>query len=714
MAMPDLTPEEIVGSGKDDVDVLLERADACYESRDYDKALALYDEAIVKGGRSVVAMNNRGAALDAMGRAEDASLSYMAAVDIDPEYELAWYNLGLSLSSQGRNEESAAALTRALSLKRDRIDTYKWLAYGYVRMGMRTKARDIVDMMTPLVSDPEALLAQAQIYLDAGAAESAARCARTFLEGSGGDLRGLRLLGAALHDMGNYYDAVRAFERVVESTPADADAWNSMGYSYFCAAHIDRALDCFDRAVEILPSHKGAWYNKGYALHGADRLAEAVDCYRKALAIDPNDKVLWNNLGNAQYNLGMFAESIPKFVSALEVDPDYEIAWNNIGNAFERMGMFAEAIPYHDRSLDIRPDFDYAMYAKGVCLAATGRPDEGYDLVVESLDLNPGYDDAWKARSRIAAQLGRLDEALMAIEEALDINPSYDEGWSDRGDLLESMGDLEGARASRERAVACNVENGLVTAAEVDAAHRRALVLEKLGRYEESLEGLKRIAAAGRLSRHGADAAIRLSRVLALSELPDAVMHVIRNTDWPDVRHAAADWLISVGRVDEALQLADGPIEQPSSLRTTLLRAKAAARSGDAEEALRLLRTIPDDDADHEVRAIAGELLEEMGDAAGAAKEYSRALGLRPSDYRSALGLARTLVEARLYKDAAQAATLASGIAPDEPEPFRLMSVAYDAMGDRKRAGSARKSMLRRRPDEQASGDAAADKGKVG
>lgn len=709
-----MTPEAISKGGPGEAEAVLERANASYESKDYVQALALYDEVLAKGLRTATVMNNRGATLDALGMAEDASLSYLSAVDIAPDYELAWHNLGSSLYSQGRMDESAAAFARAHSLNRKRIENLTGLAFAYIRMGRRSKARDAVDMMTPLVSDPEALLGQAQLYLDAGEAESAFKCCRSFLDGREDDLRGWRLLGAASHDAGRYYDAVRAFERVIESSPSDADAWNSMGYSYFCAAHLDRALDCFDRAIEIAPRHKGAWYNKGYALHGANRLSEAVEYYRQAIAIDPGDKVLWNNLGNAQYNLGMFAESIPKFVSALEVDPDYEIAWNNIGNAFERMGMFAEAIPYHDRSLEIRPDFDYAMYAKGVCLAATGRPDEGYDLVVESLDLNPGYDDAWKARSRIAAQLGRLDEALLSIEEALEITPSYDEGWSDRGDILSSIGDHEEARMSYERALECNAGDCMDTAAGVDAAHRRSSVLAKLGRYGQALDLLGTIAAAGRLSRSGAMAAVRLTRILGDLPMPVSVLDSIRASDWTDARTAAAESLLSAGKTDDALSLIADLDTGMSSPATVRVRALALAASGDIDAGLAILGTVPGDGEDAASSAMRGEFLEAKGDIAGAAKAYAVALERTPSDYQSALGLARTLLDGGRSMDAVKAAMLASGISPGEPEPFRIMCTAYEEMGDQKRAARARRSMSMRLGGEPSHAEETRDEETVG
>jgi tetratricopeptide (TPR) repeat protein len=709
-----LTPEPITEGGPDGARAVLERANASYESQDYVRALELYEEAMAMGLRTETLLNNRGAALDALGRAEDASLSYLSAVDISPDYELAWHNLGSSLYSQGRVDESAAAFKKALSLNRGRLENYTGLAFAYIRMGARSRARDTVDMMTPLISDREMLLKQAQLYLDAGSAESAVKCCRSFLAGHDDDLRGWRLLGAALHDEGHYYDAVRAFERIIESSPSDAEAWNSMGYSYFCAAHIERAIDCFNRAIEIAPRHKGAWYNKGYALHGADRLAEAVECYREAIAIDPGDKVLWNNLGNAQYNLGMFAESIPKFVSALEVDPDYEIAWNNIGNAFERMGMFAEAIPYHDRSLDIRPDFDYAMYAKGVCLAATGRPDEGYDLVVESLDLNPGYDDAWKARSRIAAQLGRVDEALLSIEEALEINPSYDEGWSDRGDLLASIGDHDGARLSYERALECNGGGGLVTAAEVDSAHRRSTVLTKLGRYAQALDALTALAAAGRLSRFGALAAVRLARIMALAVLPGPVMDVIAASEWGDVKAETAESLISTGMTEAALSLLDGPVSGSPSPMALRLRAKAAAAAGDVDAGLSIIGKMPDVTADASVLALKGELLEAKGDLASATQAFAIASERDPSDYHSALGRARTLLGLGRNGEALKAAVRASGISPREWEPFELMSIAYGAMGDHKKAENARRSMTLRLGGDPAPAIGGTDKGTVG
>ena len=483
---------EIAHPGSEDrgreVADLFERANAAYDSGEFLTAVMLLDEVLSKGV-DVVALNNKGAALDAMNRRTSAEECYLAAIGASPEYELAWHNLANTLAAQEKHREAAKSYARAGKLNPGRIANTVGLVESYIGMGRMRRARTTVASLDSLAErDPSVRLTQADLYALTGAWDDAVRACERFIATDPADLRGLSRLGGVLHDSGRYADAVSAYEKALAVSPRDPQIRNDYGYACFCAGDINRALAAFDRAIDLDPHYKHAWYNKGYALHSVDRLEEAVDCYRKAVQIDSRDRVLLNNLGNALYNLGRYAESIPMFVRAIGVDPDYEIAWNNIGNALEKMGRYAEAIPFHDRSLEIDPDFDYALYAKGVCKAAVGEPDEGYDLILESLDRNPDYDEAWKARSRVARQLGRMDDALASIERALAVNPNFCEGWMDLGDMLLDTGDGSGADRSYLRALKCI--DGAIERDVSDGASwtRRARILLRLGRHDESLE----------------------------------------------------------------------------------------------------------------------------------------------------------------------------------------------------------------------------------
>lgn len=56
----------------------------------------------------------------------------------------------------------------------------------------------------------------------------------------------------------DFSSAVGLLEKVVETDPDNADAWNQMGFSLRNLQQYDDALAAYDKALAIDPKHKGA------------------------------------------------------------------------------------------------------------------------------------------------------------------------------------------------------------------------------------------------------------------------------------------------------------------------------------------------------------------------------------------------------------------------------------------------------------------------
>jgi tetratricopeptide (TPR) repeat protein len=670
---------------KSKVTELFERASQTYDAGQFELALELFDSAIAEGADSEVVYNNKGAALDAIGRNTEAIECYVEATKINPKYELAWHNLGNSLFVQEMFRDAARSYSRAASLKPERKENWSGLAASLTKTNKMKRARWAIGKLDKLSDeDPSVLLLQADLYVDAGfMTDAIARC-NEYISRREDSVEGYAHLGSAEHESGIYSRAMATFERALEIAPGDKELWNNLGYTCFVAGNLEKALECFDKALVIDPNYKHAWYNKGYAYHGADLLEQAVDCYGKALAIDPQDRVLWNNLGNALYNLGEYAESIPKFVEAIRVDPDYEIAWNNIGNALEKMKLYGEAVPYHDRSLEISPDFDYALYAKGVCKSMIGDLEAGYDLVLESLDLNPYYDEAWKAKASIAVKLGRWDEALIAIEGALTINPEFDQGWADRGELLLRVGDTEASQASFEAALSCFENARTDNAIGVAALVRRGELLARLGRYDEALANLESAALSGKMTAVSIPKVLELRRFLNLWELPKAVRDIADESNDPDVWMSYASFMLDAGDI----QAADLILERMSSAdvqgiqKAHLLRAKAFALQGKLSEALEIVSSARQANPGHQFTLFEGELHESKGDLQVAERIYKHLLSQVPSDSAAATALARVQLKRGESRAAITSADLSIGIDGRDWMPHKIKSDALKSIGE--------------------------------
>lgn len=677
----DVTAEEPVQKSMGDK--FFVRGNAAYDAGDFALALEMFDRAIESGMANEIVYNNRGAALDALGRNADAVTSYYRATSISGSYELAWHNLGNSLYTQEAYKHSAEAYSRASALKPDRRENWSGLAASYAKLGKGKKAKSAIKHLDAFVSEDDiVLLTQADLYMESGLLEEALEKCEQFVKNHPDSALGYAHRGNVEHELGIFARAIDTFEKALTISPNDKEIWNNMGYTHFVAGYLDKAIECFDKALSIDPHYKHAWYNKGYAFHGADVLEEAVKSYMKAIEVDPNDKVLWNNLGNAMYNLGRYAESIPRFIEAIRVDPDYEIAWNNIGNALEKMHLYREAVPFHDRSLEISPDFDYALYAKGVCKAVEGELEEGYDLVLESLDLNPSYDEAWKARAEIAGQLGRWDEALMAIEEALSINPEYDQGWVTRAEILLVVGDYESSQASFEMALRCLDSIRSDTSGGMFAIMRRGEVFQRVGRFDEALANFESVVVSGRLNHSSVVKVLELRRLLNRWELPRAVRQAAESAQDARVKLEYARFLVDSGELTSAervLALVSDALQ--GDYGYLAVRARLATAKGESAGISLEMPGQPMGEAASRGFLAEAEGLEAKRDLEEASRLYGLALDADPSNISAASGLARVRLALGSHRSALFLADHAIGIDRRDWEPHRIKATAYRLIG---------------------------------
>jgi serine/threonine protein kinase len=79
-------------------------------------ALGCFDRAITIEPRNTLVWNNRGAALGRLGRHEEAVICYTKALEISPRDFNAWFNKGNALADLGRGEEAILCFDKALTI----------------------------------------------------------------------------------------------------------------------------------------------------------------------------------------------------------------------------------------------------------------------------------------------------------------------------------------------------------------------------------------------------------------------------------------------------------------------------------------------------------------------------------------------------------------------------------------------------------------------
>ncbi|MEX1233348.1 MAG: tetratricopeptide repeat protein, partial [Planctomycetaceae bacterium] len=227
--------------------------------------------------RSVFAHLNRGIALAAAGKLNDAESEYRLALELNPRYAEVPYNLANVLLQQGRTESAFETFQSALKLEPRHVE-------ANYNVGV--------------------------LLMQRGGFGEAIRHFEISLQASPHRAEILSNLGTALLMAGKPAQAVSHLRRALDLKPDQIETQLSLAQALSASGQNDEALDQYRRTVELHPGSASAHYNFGICLERGQRLPEAVVEYRAALKLSPDEGRIWNNLGVALAKQNQLTEAV--------------------------------------------------------------------------------------------------------------------------------------------------------------------------------------------------------------------------------------------------------------------------------------------------------------------------------------------------------------------------------------------------------------------
>ncbi|MFI3198853.1 MAG: tetratricopeptide repeat protein, partial [Methylococcaceae bacterium] len=158
---------------------------------------------------------------------------FLRLIDIQPNYEDAWFGLGVALGQQGKLDEAVAAYRKQIEIKPDHDSAWNNLGNA---LGQQGKLDEAV----------AAYRKQIEIKPD--------------------DDSAWNNLGNALSEQGKLDEAVAAYRKQIEIKPDDDSAWYNLGIALSEQGKLDEAVAAYRKQIEIKPDHDSAWNNLGNAL----------------------------------------------------------------------------------------------------------------------------------------------------------------------------------------------------------------------------------------------------------------------------------------------------------------------------------------------------------------------------------------------------------------------------------------------------------------
>lgn len=227
----------------------------------------------------------------------------------------AYYGLGRVEMQQGKLEDAAQALEKAIELFPQYGGAQYALAMVYRKLGQPGKASEHFAAyhknVTTYPPEVDPLRAAVQ-QLD--------QTPLSYLQ------RGL-----ALEQAGDLAGAIEAHVKATELDPSFEQPHINLIQLYARTGEYAKAEEQYRIAVRLNPHRSDCYYNYGVLMFGLGKYAEAEEAFRKAIASDPFYAEAHNNLGFLLQQQGRINDALGEFREAVKDQPDYRLARFHIG-----------------------------------------------------------------------------------------------------------------------------------------------------------------------------------------------------------------------------------------------------------------------------------------------------------------------------------------------------------------------------------------------
>ena len=247
--------------------------------------------------------------------------------------------------------------------------------------------------------------------------------------------------GLVLMRLQRFADAVASYDRALTQAPDYAEALQARAAAFCEMTQFRDALASADAALALRPDMADALYLRGVALWRLKRFDTALDSYNLALVAAPGAPAVLNSKGVLLCSMGRYEAALDSFASALAVQPDFVDCLVNRGIALASLNRHQAALDGFDQALALRPDHLDALNNKASVLTALEQFEAALDAYAAVLKRAPSDATALFNRAITFSHLNRHAEALAGFDAVLAAHPGHPYALSGLASAALSLGD---------------------------------------------------------------------------------------------------------------------------------------------------------------------------------------------------------------------------------------------------------------------------------
>jgi predicted O-linked N-acetylglucosamine transferase (SPINDLY family) len=275
--------------------------------------------------------NDRGIALFRSGRRDEAIASFARAIELDPQYAEAHFNLGSALRRTGESEAAIASYRKALDLRPNLMAAH--LGIGEVLSDLGRFAEAIAAFDRALALEPNAAVVHNNLSLALRKAGESRRALQVLdraiaLKPDYALAHGNR--ASVLLELGRDEEALDAMERALSLQPLNSDYLTSLVGLLRESGRAHQAVSICDQLVRAIPTHAEAFAELANSLLAAGDVDNAQAACARALTLNSRLAKAHNCLGNILRDQGRVEDAIGSFRTALDLEPDLAVVRSNL------------------------------------------------------------------------------------------------------------------------------------------------------------------------------------------------------------------------------------------------------------------------------------------------------------------------------------------------------------------------------------------------
>lgn len=232
-------------------------------------------------------------------------------------------------------------------------------------------------------------------------------------------------LGTVYYQKGDYLKAVENFKKAIQEDPADNEAIQLMGLSYYLAGRPAEAIPLLEKVQTWYPSaNVDASYILGICYIQTKDYAQARKAFAKMFGVTPDSAAsyLFTARMLLRQDFGPVAEAQAQ--QAIALDPKLPLAHYLLGELYLYQSKAPEAIAEFQKELEINPGNAAVYYKLADAYSRIQKFDEAERLLQRSIWLDATSTGPFILLGKVLQKKGETQLAVRALQRALSMDPN--------------------------------------------------------------------------------------------------------------------------------------------------------------------------------------------------------------------------------------------------------------------------------------------------